>query len=319
MANTAKKPTSRVKVGGGTSKKTAKQTSVFGKMNKWVMITAFVIVFGGLGSYFIFASHADSLTGDIPVPADYNGDGKADIGIFRPSDGTWHISTTRTATTTTAATYGQAGDIPVPAAYNGGKTAMIAVWRPSNGTWYVRGNATVQYGQNGDIPVPGDYNGDGKVDLAVFRPSNCTFYVRGISTSAIASPCVGATPVTFVPSIGLKFPPYVAVNTNGTLMWRTPTDKNAGIPFGLGGDIPTPGDWQLASSHNFAVWRPSNGTWYVSNGQSIIATVQWGQKADIPVAADYNGDGKADYAVWRPSTATWYLKGITTVKYGNPR
>lgn len=54
-----KKPTSRVSVGSGKSKK-ASTTSLFGKFNKWVLIGLFVIVFGAAGSYFLFASHADS-------------------------------------------------------------------------------------------------------------------------------------------------------------------------------------------------------------------------------------------------------------------
>ena len=29
--------------------------------------------------------------GDLPVPADYNGDGRADYDIWRPSTGVWYI------------------------------------------------------------------------------------------------------------------------------------------------------------------------------------------------------------------------------------
>jgi len=72
---------------------------------------------------------------------------------------------------------------------------------------------------------------------------------------------------------------------------------------------------------DFAVYRPSEGTWYIfnsSNGSSTI--IRFGVEEDKPVAADYDGDGRADIAVFRPSEGVWYLlrstEGFTAIQFG---
>ena len=59
---------------------------------------------------------------------------------------------------------------------------------------------------------------------------------------------------------------------------------------------------------DLAVWRPSDGNWYVfgqAGSQQTIAT--WGTSGDTPVPGDYDGDGKTDFSIFRPSTNTWWV------------
>ena len=106
------------------------------------------------------------------MPGDYDGDGRADATVWRPSTGQWYIIATSTGTASAPAQWGASGDVPVPGDYDGDGRFDLAVWR--QGTWFVVGSQTGQsqttaWGAPGDVPVPGDYDGDRKTDRAVWR------------------------------------------------------------------------------------------------------------------------------------------------------
>ncbi len=202
---------------------------------------------------------------------DFDGDGRSDYTVFRPSNGVWFIFNS-SSNTLSATQFGISSDKIAPADYDGDGKTDIAVFR--DGSWFrlKSSNSTfdvVNFGTNGDVPVPADYDGDHLADIAVFRPSSGSWFRLNSSNGA-----------------------FVAVQ------------------FGSAGDIPLPADYDGDGIADLNVWRPSTGFWYrLNSSNNSLTAVQFGNQSfgDKPLIGDFDSDAKADIAVWRSSNGSWYV------------
>ena len=220
------------------------------------------------------------------VPADFDGDGRSDVVIFRPRTGAWHIKLSSVGFAAGAgAQWGQPGDIPVVGDYDGDGHADTAVFRPQSGDWLIQpwqggqADRIVQmWGLPGDIPVPADYDGDGRTDLAVFRPREGVWYLR--------------------------------LSRNGLVERRE---------WGVDGDLPVPGDYDGDGRADAAVYRPTERRWHLnlSAGNQVV---QWDADAGYAMSGDFDGDGIDDLAGWQPASGHWRIRAhsgeVRTVTFG---
>ena len=264
------------------------------------------------------------------APFDFDGDGKTDVGIFRPSDGSWwYLRSSDNASRVFR--FGDSSDNLAPGDFTGDGKADIAVFRASSGTWFIQRSEdnsffSFPFGAAGDIAAPADYDGDGKTDAAVFRPSSGTWFILnsgGSGTSIVNFGSPEDKPVTADYDGDGKSDIAIFRPSDGSWWYLQSSDQQFKVfRFGVSTDKPVPGDYTGDGKADIAVFRPATGEWFVQRSEdNSYFSFTWGQSGDIPAPGDYDGDGKTDAAILRPTGSTWYINqtssGVGIVPFGS--
>jgi len=217
------------------------------------------------------------------------------IGVFRNSTHLFYLDFNGNGVWNGASgdrqyNFGISGDIPISGDWDKNGISEIGVFRNSTHMFYLdyNGNGVwngalvdrqYNFGISGDIPIAGDWNSDGKTEIGVFRNSTHLFYLDYDGNGA----------------------------WNGAV-----TDRS--YNFGISGDIPVSGDWNIDGRTEIGVFRPSthlfyldyngNGVW---NGGVTDRSYNFGITGDMPISGDWNNDGKSEIGVFRNSTHLFYL------------
>ena len=199
--------------------------------------------------------------GDLPVAGDWNGDGRTEIGVFRPSTLTWYLDKNMNGKAVEIRVQGmRSGDIPLMGDWEGHGIATPAYFRPSDASWHFfsdlagqdEDKPVVGLGTPTDTPIVADWTGSGRTSVGIYRKS--TGEVDVLETLApkarliVFTVAANATPVagdwsgqgvqTLALVKGREWSPSLNCNC-------IPSNPGGVFEFDATGGIPLAGKWRI--------------------------------------------------------------------------
>jgi hypothetical protein len=169
-----------------------------------------------------------------------------------------------------------------------------------------------------------DEDGDGRDDYSTYRQSDNTFYSllslgNRVQTRTFGETTPGFLNGSFIGDFegdGLADPVRFRVNAaSGALFWiiyQTDTNTVRSVQWGsFATDFPAVGDYDGDAKQDVAVFRISEGIWYIIQSSTNQPRYEYfGAPGDASAPGDYDKDGKTDVAVTRniDGKKYWFIK-----------
>ncbi len=172
---------------------------------------------------------------DQPITGDWDGNGRANVGVRTPATRTFQLKTPDGIRTVV---FGEVRDLPIAGDWDGDGLWEVGVRGAGDGKFRMRaadGTVTAAWlGDANDLPVTGDWNGDGRTDLGAYDVATATFTLRIVDGDGLA--------------------------------WTTQ------VRFGSAGDLPVAADWDGNGRTDVGVWDPATATFSQRRAPSATGT-----------------------------------------------